>query len=80
LAGYEQIGELFEPMARAARMIEGNLEGILAHWTRELTPALIEGLNGLFSAVKRKARGYRSVEYMTTMLYFVSGKLTLPCY
>ena len=32
------------------------------------------------SAVKRKARGYRSVEYMTTMLYFVAGKLTLPCY
>jgi len=35
----------------------------------------MEGLNSLFSAVKRKARGYRSVEYMTTMLYFVAGKL-----
>ncbi len=41
---------------------------------------LMEGLNSLFSAVKRKARGYRSVEYMTTMLYFVAGKLTLPCH
>jgi hypothetical protein len=28
--------------------------------------------------VKRKARGYRTVEYMTAMLYFVVGKLTLP--
>ena len=65
---------------RAARMIEGHLEGILAHWTRGLTTALMEGLNSLFSAVKRKARGYRSVEYMTTVLYFVAGKLTLPCY
>ena len=76
----ERTGELLEPMARAARMIEGHLEGILAHWTRGLTTAFMEGLNSLFSAVKRKARGYRSVEYMTTVLYFVAGKLTLPCY
>ena len=76
----ERTGELLEPMARAARMIEGHLEGILAHWTQGLTTAFMEGLNSLFSAVKRKARGYRSVEYMTSMLYFVAGKLTLPCY
>ena len=76
----ERTGELLEQMARAARMIEGHLEGILAHWTQGLTTAFMEGLNSLFSAVKRKARGYRSVEYMTTALYFVAGKLTLPCY
>ena len=76
----ERTGELLEPMARAARMIEGHLAGILAHWTQGLTTAFMEGLNSLFSAVKRKARGYRSVEYMTTMLYFVAGKLTLPYY
>jgi transposase len=76
----EQTGELLEPMARAARMIEGHLAGILAHWTQGLTTAFMEGLNSLFSAVKRKARGYRSVEYMTTMLYFVAGKLAIPCY
>ena len=40
----------------------------------------MEGLNSLFLDVKRKARGYRSVEDMTTMLHFVAGKLTLPCY
>jgi transposase len=40
----------------------------------------MEGIYSLFSAVKRKARGYRTVEYMTSMLYFVAGKLTLPCY
>lgn len=76
----DQTGEMLEPMARVARMIEGHLEGILAHWTQGLTTAFMEGLNSLFSAVKRKARGYRTVEYMTTMLYFVAGKLTLPCH
>ncbi len=75
-----QTGELLEPMARVARMIEGHLEGILAHWTQRLTTAFMEGINSLFSAVKRKARGYRTVEYMSTMLYFVAGKLTLPCH
>jgi transposase len=75
-----QTGELLEPMARAARMVEGHLEGILAHWTRGLMTAFMEGLNSLFSAVKRKARGYRTVEYITAILYFVAGKLTLPCH
>jgi transposase len=76
----KETGELLEPMAGAARMVEGHLEGILAHWTQGLTTAFMEGLNSLFSAVKRRARGYRTVEYMTAMLYFVAGKLSLPCY
>ena len=60
-------------------MIEGHLEGILANWTLGLTTAFIDGLNSLFSVLKCKARGYRSVGYMTTMLYFVAGKLTIAC-
>ena len=75
-----QTGELLEPMARAARMVEGHMEGILAHWTPGLTTAFMEGLNSLFSAVMRNARGYRDIEYMIAMLYFVAGKPTLPCY
>ena len=55
-------------------MIEGHLEGNLAHWTQGLTTAFMEGLNSLFSAVKRKACRDRSVEYITT-LYFVAAKL-----
>ncbi len=57
-----QTAELLEPMARVARMIEGHLEGILAHWTQGLTTALMEGINNLFSAVKSRARRYRTVE------------------
>ena len=61
-------------------MIEGTLEGIIAHRIQGLTAAFMERLNRLFSALKRTAHGYRSVEYMTTMLYFVARKLTLSCY
>jgi transposase len=71
---------LLEPMRRAAEMVERHLEGILAHWRQGLTTAFLEGLNSLFSATKRKARGYRSIEYQTVMLYFVAGKLEIPYY
>jgi transposase len=74
----EQPGELLEPMAREVRMKERYLEGILVHWTRGLTTAFMEWLNSSFSAVKRKACGYRTVEYMSAMLNLVAGKLTIP--
>jgi transposase len=73
-------GGLLEPMRKAATMVVRHLEGILAHWRQGLTTAFMEGLNSLFSAVKRKARGYRSSEYQTAMLYFVAGKLEIPYY
>ena len=71
---------LLEPMRQAAEMVERHLEGILGHWKQGLTTAFLEGLNSLFSATKRKARGYRSTEYQTAMLYFVAGKLEIPYY
>jgi len=74
----ELFGEVLAPMHRAADTIEKYLEGILAHWQQGLTTAFMEGLNSLFSATKRKARGYRNPVYMITMLYFVAGKLAIP--
>jgi len=74
----ERTRELLEPMALVARMIEGHLEESLAHWPQGLTTAFPEGFNDLFSAVKRRARGYRTVEYV--MLFLFAGKLSLPCY
>ena len=71
---------LLAPMLQAAEMVERHLEGILGHWQKGLTTAFLEGLNSLFSATKRKARGYRSTEYQIAMLYFVAGKLEIPYY
>jgi transposase len=72
--------ELLEPMTRVAHMVERHLEGILGHWREGLTTAFLEGLNSLFSATKRKARGYRTSRNLLAMLYFVAGKLRLPCH
>ena len=72
--------ELLQPMVKVAEMVERHLEGILGHWKDGLTTAYLEGLNSLFSATKRKARGYRTIRNLLTMLYFVAGKLRIPCY
>ena len=69
---------LFVSMVKLAQMIEKHLAGILAHWKWGLTNAFMEGLNSVFSATKRKARGYRSTIHLITMLYFISGKLRFP--
>jgi len=72
--------ELLQPMVRVAATVERHIEGILGHWKDGLTTAFLEGLNSLFSATKRKARGYRTTKNLLAMLYFVAGKLTIPCY
>jgi transposase len=68
----------FAEMVRTANMIERHLEGVMAHWIRRTTNAFMEGLNSVFSAVKRRARGYRSERNLIAMLYFTAGKLDLP--
>jgi transposase len=69
---------LLRPMAKLAAMVERHFEGILAHWDNRHTNAFMEGLNSVFSAVKRKARGYRTTQNLICMLYFTAGKLNLP--
>ncbi len=37
-----------------------------------------EALNGLFQATKRKARGYKRLSTMRTVLSLIAGKLDFP--
>ncbi len=74
----KHVSLLFHQMRRCARMIESHLEGILAYWERKTTNAFLEGLNSVFSAVKRKARGFRSTQNLIAILYFTAAKLRIP--
>ena len=76
----ERWGSCLRPLDKAVKSIETHLDGILAHWESELSTAYLEGLNSVFSAVKRKARGYKNLDYLKTMLYFVAAKLSLSLY
>jgi transposase len=69
---------LLAPMARVARTLRECMDGIMAHWETGVTNAFMEGLNSVFSAVKRRARGFRTVKNLTNMLYFTASGLRLP--
>jgi transposase len=60
--GRKKFGALFVEMVKFAESVQRHLEG----------------LNSVFSAVQRRARGFRSFEYLRPMLYLVAGKLRLP--
>jgi len=40
-----------------------------------MTNGFLEALNGLFQASKRKARGYRRMSTIRTVLFLIAGKL-----
>jgi transposase len=70
-------GYLFKPLVAAAESILNRFDGIISFAHSRITNAFMEGLNSVFSAVKRKARGYRSNKNLIIMLYFVAGKLDI---
>lgn len=68
----------FAAMLGSARMVLNHLEGILAYWKGKITNAFMEGLNSVFSATKRRARGYRSSTHLIAILYLIAAKLKIP--
>ena len=74
----QQPKNVLRSMVKVADLVEKHLVGIVAHWKWGVTNAFMEGLNSVFSATKRKARGYRSTTHLIAMLYFVAGNLRLP--
>ncbi|MGM1022598.1 MAG: transposase [Bacillota bacterium] len=43
-----------------------------------MTNGLLEGINGLVQAAKRRARVYRNVNNLIAMAYMTANKLRLP--
>lgn len=67
-----------EPMIRVAKTIKQHEEGILRWFHSKMTNGLLEGINGLVQAAKRRARGYRNVDNLIAMVYMTANKLRLP--
>lgn len=64
-----------EPMVKVAHMLQEHYNGVVRWFTSKLNNGLLEGVNSLFQAAKRKARGYRSHKNMIAMVYLLAGKL-----
>lgn len=74
-----RLNRLLAPMKRVGETILRHLDGILGYWdSGRLTNAFMEGLMSVFSATKRKARGYRTFSHLKTMLYFTASNLNIP--
>jgi transposase len=66
-----------DPMIKAARTIKSHWAGVLRWFKSRITNGILEGINSLIQAAKAKARGYRSIKNLITMVYLIGGKLNL---
>jgi transposase len=64
-----------EPMKKAAKTMKQHWDGILNWFKSGINNGILEGINSLVQAAKARARGYRTNEYLITMIYLLTGKL-----
>jgi transposase len=64
-----------EPMVEVSKMLHSHYDGVVRWFDSQLNNELLEGVNSLFQAAKRKARGYRSDKNIIAMVYLLAGKL-----
>lgn len=64
------------PMQKAAKTVQNHLAGI-HNWMRsKINNGILEGLNSIIQAAKRKARGYGK-KHFATIAFLLTGKLNL---
>jgi transposase len=66
-----------QPIVDFAHLVEEHWMGILRWFQSRVSNGLLEGLNSLVQAAKRRARGYRSTRNYIAMIYLTVGKLNL---
>jgi transposase len=64
-----------KPLARFARMLEDHWLGVTRWHHSRVSNGLLEALNSLIQAAKRRARGYRTNRNYIAMIHLVAGKL-----
>ena len=66
-----------EPIIKAARTVKRHWNGILRWFKSKINNGILEGLNSLIQSAKSRARGYRTVRNMVSIVYLLGGKLKL---
>ncbi len=61
-------------MINVKSTIEGHWDGIVRWQESKINNGILEGLNSVLQAAKRKARGYK-VDHFKTIAYLITGKL-----
>lgn len=65
-----------KPMVKAAKTIKNHWDGILEWKKSQINNGILEGLNSIIQAAKRKARGYK-FEHFKVIALLLTGKLNL---
>ena len=68
-----------EPMKKVADTLRKHKKAIIGYFFERVTNAFSEGINSIIQSIKRRARGYRSLETYKCMIYLVVGNLHLDC-
>ena len=63
-----------EPVIKAAKTIKRHWDGVIQWKDSQINNGLLEGLNSVIQAAKRKARGYKKPHFKI-MVYLLTGKL-----
>ena len=63
-----------EPMKQVAKTIKKHWDGIIQWKTSQINNGILEGLNSVVQAAKRKARGYK-FKHFKTIVYLITGGL-----
>ena len=63
------------PMKDVNALVRRHLEGIVAWAQTRQTNGFLEALNGLFQAAKRRARGFKRMSTIRTVIFLIAGKL-----
>ena len=61
-------------MIKAAETIKNHWDGILRWKVTQINNGILEGLNSVIQAAKRKARGYK-LAHFKVIAYLLTGKL-----
>ena len=61
-------------MIKVAKTIKRHWDGILNWKKSQINNGILEGLNSVLQAAKRKARGYK-IKHFKTIAYLLTGKL-----
>jgi transposase len=64
-----------EPIKESAYTIKRHWQGVLNWFQSNVNNGILEGINSVIQAAKARARGYRTVKNLITMIYLISGKL-----
>ena len=63
------------PVIKAAKTVKRHWAGVLRWFVSEINNGVLEAINSLIQSAKAKARGFRNIRYLITMIYLIAGKL-----